>query len=96
LLDTLAGATIARLATAKHFTASGEVVIDARTAEALAAVITLNAWRVTETGEHFAVVAHLMVEPSPYAPEEVWTLRPCGPGSCPPSLSANKAGMEPF
>ncbi len=63
LLDTIAGATIARLATAEHLAARGEVVIDTATAAALADAIQIREWRTDpDTGEQFAVIQNSPLE----------------------------------
>ncbi|MBA3532542.1 MAG: tetratricopeptide repeat protein, partial [Ardenticatenales bacterium] len=71
LLDTLAGATIARLATAEHLAQKGEVLLDVATATMLGEAATLNEWRMDEsTGERFAVLGplDLPATPAPWPP----------------------------
>ncbi|MFZ5878513.1 MAG: tetratricopeptide repeat protein [Chloroflexota bacterium] len=63
-LDALAGATIARLSTAERLADGAEVLIDAQTAAALSAALTVHAWRTAENGERFAVIDAL-APPSP-------------------------------
>ena len=67
LLDTLAGATVARLAVAEHLAARGETIVDAVTAQALDGNISINAWRVAEDGQQFAVVTGMLSAPAPMA-----------------------------
>ena len=65
-LDALAGATVARTATAEHLAQKGEVLADEATLQACAAarsgavlrgaVLTVIEWRSAETGERFALV----------------------------------------
>ncbi len=54
LIDTLAGATIARLATGEHLTNSGEILLDESTENILQH--PMCEWRMAETGERFAVI----------------------------------------
>jgi class 3 adenylate cyclase/tetratricopeptide (TPR) repeat protein len=65
ILDALAGATIARLATAEHLASRGEVLIDKPTANALAAGVSIREWRTAESGERFAVVNEVLSAPTP-------------------------------
>ncbi|MBA3470877.1 MAG: adenylate/guanylate cyclase domain-containing protein [Herpetosiphonaceae bacterium] len=58
-LDVLAGATLERLAQAEALASSGEVVLDAATAQRLADHITISAWRESAAGDPVAVVATL-------------------------------------
>ncbi len=62
LLDTLAGATLARMADAEHYAERGDVIVSAEVAEALGAQLSIVEWR-----ETFAVVASLkaVVAPMP-------------------------------
>ncbi len=73
-LDTLAGATIARLSTAEHLAATGEVLIDPATAEVLADTVSLTGWRMADNGERFAMVKQVTAAPSPLAPEAIFSL----------------------
>jgi adenylate cyclase len=60
LIDTLAGTTIQRTATAEHLAGRGEVLIDSSTVEALGDSIKIVEWREdSETHECFAVVKEL-------------------------------------
>ncbi len=70
LLDALTGATVARLATAEHLATRGEVLIDEATAQSLADVAAISAWRTADDGERFAVVGHLTATPAPLAVHE--------------------------
>jgi adenylate cyclase len=54
LMDTLAGATITRLATAEHSARPTEILLDETTATTLQC--TVREWRTGETGERFAVL----------------------------------------
>lgn len=74
LIDALAGATIARLSTAEHLAATGEVLIDPATASALADAVSLTGWRVAENGEPFARIKRVMAVPSSLAPEALLSL----------------------
>jgi class 3 adenylate cyclase/tetratricopeptide (TPR) repeat protein len=67
LLDALAGATVSRLATAEHIAARGEVLMDVSTANALAGIIAIKAWRTAENGERFAVVEQITATSTPIA-----------------------------
>ena len=55
-LDTLAGATIARLAAAEHLARQGDILADTQVAETLADGATLRAERVSEAGQRFVVL----------------------------------------
>jgi len=55
LLDTLAGATLARMAAGEHLAQKGEVVLDVRTVETLGEAVETLEWREGD-GEKFAVV----------------------------------------
>jgi adenylate cyclase len=58
LLDTLAGATVSRMAAGEHLARPGEVLIDEVTATGLGDAIAITEWRSNEqTGERFAVIA---------------------------------------
>lgn len=70
LLDALTGATVARLATAEHLASRGEVLIDQATAQSLADVAAISAWRAADDGQRFAVVGHLTTPPAPPADRE--------------------------
>ena len=64
LLDLLAGATVARVATAEHHAHAGEIVLDATCVAALGAAATIGAWREdAETGERFAPLYDLTEVP---------------------------------
>ncbi|OGO37871.1 MAG: hypothetical protein A2Z03_06945 [Chloroflexi bacterium RBG_16_56_8] len=54
LIDTLAGATITRLATAEHFARPAETLLDEATTAALQCPV--REWRTAETAERFAVL----------------------------------------
>ena len=56
-LDALAGATVARTATAEHHAQRGDVILDEATVNALGDSLTIHEWRSdAERGERFAVV----------------------------------------
>jgi predicted ATPase/class 3 adenylate cyclase len=58
-MDALAGATIARLATAEHLAEKGEILVDQATVAVLAGDLTIAEWRGadgSDDGERFAVV----------------------------------------
>ena len=56
-LDTLAGVTVVRNATAEHLAQKGEVLLDEVTAQALGGAVTVREWRTADTAERFAVLA---------------------------------------
>ncbi len=55
-LDTLAGATVARTATAEHLANKGEVLVDETTASLLGDSLSIKEWRMGEGGDRFAVI----------------------------------------
>ena len=66
LFDTLAGATIARLAVAEHLAERGDVMLDAACVAALGEAAVLRGWRDDEaTGLRFALLDRLTVEVEP-------------------------------
>ncbi len=65
LIDTLAGATVARLATAEHLAKQDETLLDAATVAALANELTIREWRGAESGERFAVLASATLQVTP-------------------------------
>ncbi|HEX2915844.1 MAG TPA: tetratricopeptide repeat protein [Chloroflexia bacterium] len=57
LLDTLAGQTVARVASAEHFAGQGEIVADRATIEAFGEGLQVGEWRQeSETGEEFGLI----------------------------------------
>lgn len=71
LVDTLAGATVARVANGEHLAQRGELLVDEATAQALGAALNIAEWRLAAaTAERFAVVAQLAqpVVPSAWPP----------------------------
>jgi predicted ATPase/class 3 adenylate cyclase len=63
VLDTLAGATIVRLAEAEHLARAGDVVVDTATADQLGGALQVVEWREeAETGARFAVAGALDLE----------------------------------
>ncbi|HEX9003434.1 MAG TPA: adenylate/guanylate cyclase domain-containing protein, partial [Blastocatellia bacterium] len=97
-LDTLAGATIARLAIAEHL-AHGEVIADAATIDASPDLFQIREWRTgAETRLRFAVIAAaptLPSEPTHVAPPDVplEILRPWIP---PTVLAREQSGLGEF
>ena len=67
VFDALVGATISRLSVAEHIAISGEVVMDEVTAEALSEIAIVKVWRVTGSGERFALIEGILAaaEPTP-------------------------------
>jgi predicted ATPase/class 3 adenylate cyclase len=57
LIDTLAGATVARLASAERLARPSEVVVDRAAAQALGDAAAPGEWRTADDGERFAVLA---------------------------------------
>jgi predicted ATPase/class 3 adenylate cyclase len=71
VLDALAGATLARLATAEHLAQRGETVVDGDLLPQLAGIATTGDLRIDgATGQHVCVVTGLeqSVPPAPWAP----------------------------
>ncbi len=65
-LDLLAGATLARVATAEHHATMGEVVLDAACVAALGPVAQIGGWREdVVSGEHFAPLLAFSSAPPP-------------------------------
>ncbi|MGE5264712.1 MAG: tetratricopeptide repeat protein [Acidobacteriota bacterium] len=98
LIDTLAGATIARLAAAEHL-AHGEVIVDAATVDASPAIFQIREWRTdAETQQRFAVIAaaqNLPSESTIVAPRDV----PLGilrPWIVPTVLAREQSGLAEF
>ena len=61
-MDILAGATVARTATAEHLSQKGDVLLDEATVNALGAALTICEWRAdAESGERFALAGSLSV-----------------------------------
>jgi adenylate cyclase len=86
-LDTLAGATIARMAAAERLAQRGELLADQTTIAALGTAVTVNEWRQeADSAERFGVIAACAIStPPPVAavaqpldPERLrpWLLRP--------------------
>lgn len=65
LIDTLAGATVARLATADRAARHGEVVVDQATVRALGQAGEVREWLVGNNGETFAVIDATMAPGHP-------------------------------
>lgn len=98
LIDTLAGATIARLGAGEHL-AHGEVIADAATVEASPGLFQIREWRTdAETHQRFAVIAivqNLPSEPATIAPHDlpVDILRPWIP---PTVFAREQSGLDEF
>ncbi|MGE5601931.1 MAG: tetratricopeptide repeat protein [Nitrososphaerales archaeon] len=78
LVDTIAGATLERLATGEHLAGRGDVVVDEVTATNLAAALVVTEWRVDAEGGHrFAVAGGLneavQEQPWPDLPDDALT-----------------------
>jgi class 3 adenylate cyclase len=71
-LDTLAGETVARTATAEHLAQKGEVLLDEATVQALGGAAVVREWRTENNAQRFAVLAQLTGETPPL------TLPACG------------------
>ncbi len=74
ILDTLAGATLARVAAGEHLSRPGEVLLDAAAVAALGAVATLGAARTDPTsGVHFHELVALAAAPvlTPWPPVDL-------------------------
>ncbi|MGH3002626.1 MAG: hypothetical protein ACRDM1_08220, partial [Gaiellaceae bacterium] len=71
VMEALAGAPVDALAAAGHVARPGEVVVDERTAEALADLVELAGWRVAGGGRPCAVVSRLLVAPPASSAAEV-------------------------
>ena len=71
-LDTLAGETVARTATAEHLVQKGEVLLDEATIQALGGTAMVREWRTENNAQRFAVLAQLTGETPPL------TLPACG------------------
>jgi adenylate cyclase len=99
LIDTLAGATVDRLAAADHAAATGEVVIAPEVADALGDGVQIAAWR-GEAGGPFAVVADLTrpVPPDPWPAPDLARLGPeeLRPWLLPPVYARLLAGQGQF
>jgi class 3 adenylate cyclase/tetratricopeptide (TPR) repeat protein len=63
LLDVLAGRTLDRLAAAEHSAESGEIVVDAQTAELLGDAVLLAGWRADEHGNRQAALIASLAQP---------------------------------
>ncbi len=73
LLDTLAGETVARLATAEHLAQQGEVITDVATLQACGEGLQVGKWRYDpDTAERFALIEAfpIQLEATPYSPLE--------------------------
>jgi adenylate cyclase len=66
LVDVLAGAAVARLASAEHLAERGDVVVDEACLALLADAVQVRTWRVdAESGERYAVLDRLQREVAP-------------------------------
>ncbi len=69
LVDTMAGATLERLAAGEHQAERGDVIVDEATADNLGAGLVVSAWRQeSETGRRFAAISELNLA----VPETPW------------------------
>jgi adenylate cyclase len=59
LFDVLAGATIARLATAEHLAKKGEILFDEPSLKILGDMMKITAWRTAENQEQFGVAGEI-------------------------------------
>jgi class 3 adenylate cyclase/tetratricopeptide (TPR) repeat protein len=101
-MDVLAGSTLDRMATAEGLAVGGEVVIGAEVAAELGGRAELAGWRVDpQTGDRFAVVAHLagpIEVPNSESQIEVGALTEAQtrPWLLPPIYERLKAGQEHY
>jgi adenylate cyclase len=101
MLDLLAGATVARVATAEHHTVAGEIVLDAACVVELGAAVSIGAWREdAETGEQFAPLHDLTDIPptSPWSELSADALTPevLRPWLLPAAYARERAGYGAF
>jgi len=101
MLDLLAGATVARVATAEHHAVAGEIVLDAACVAELGAVVSIGAWREdTETGEQFAPLHDLTdippTSPWPVLSADVLTPEVLRPWLLPAVYARERAGYGAF
>lgn len=66
LMDTVAGATVVRLASGEHLAKQGEVLLDKNAVLILGEAITIGQWVAAEMGERFAKLADLVQPQPPY------------------------------
>ena len=100
-LDLLAGATVARVATAEHHAVAGEIVLDAACVADLGAAVSIGAWREdAETGEQFAPLHDLTdvppTSPWPELPADVLTPEVLRPWLLPAVYAREMAGYGAF
>ncbi|MBU0491100.1 MAG: tetratricopeptide repeat protein [Chloroflexi bacterium] len=98
LLDTLAGATIARLTTAEHLATSAETVVAATTAVACGAGAVIRTWRTAADGERFAVLQTLApaVLPESAAPSPTLDAAVLRPWILPAVWAREQSGLGVF
>lgn len=100
LIDTLAGATLERLAAAEHMADKGEVLLSSEVAAALGPILELREWRADPHGERFAVVqafrAHIPTQPWPDVPFEQLANAQLRPWLLPPVYARLEAGQDVF
>jgi class 3 adenylate cyclase/tetratricopeptide (TPR) repeat protein len=97
--DTLGGATIARMAAAEHAAAPGEVLIDAPTAAVLGDAAHIAEWRDdAETGERFAVLSELQIDPIETVQPAIYNLQSemVRPWLLPAVYARERAGQGEF
>jgi predicted ATPase/class 3 adenylate cyclase len=100
-LDTLAGATLARMAAGEHLAERGEVVLDAPAAERLEGAIALSEWRIDpHTQARHAVVTRFLndVPDSPWLPAAAPALTEAvaRPWLLPPVFARLETGSDQF
>jgi adenylate cyclase len=71
LIDTLAGATVARLASGEGLASRGEVLLDEATVTMLGTALQITEWRTAETGERFALLESVTLSPVPVTPVDL-------------------------
>jgi adenylate cyclase len=100
LIDTLAGATLDRLAAAEHAANKGEVLISSEVAGALGPILEVRQWREDEHGLRFAVVsdfrARIPDQPWPEVPFENFEEEQLRPWLLPPVYARLAAGQDVF
>jgi len=101
LLEVVAGTTVDRLEAAGHLADRGEVILAPEVAASLGDRLLVVAWRlVPETGERFAVAAHLSASvpdcPWPPIPPEALTAEMVRPWLLPPVFQRLLTGQGEF
>lgn len=100
LIDTLAGATLDRLAAAEHAAQKGEVLVSSEVAAALGPIVEVREWREDEHGLRFAVVgafrATIPPQPWPEVPYDRLASAALRPWLLPPVYARLEAGQDVF